>query len=176
MKAVYQIKIKLANIAPTIWRSILIPTSSTLFDLHQAIQSAMHWKNKHHYMFEYDGAQYDGEAGQSILLTELKLSPQNRLTYLYDLDNHWEHHLLIEEILPAKANQTYPLCIAGARAAPPEGIDGVCGYESMLETLDDADGEAYEDLLEQIGEDFDPDIFDIKAANRRLSSQQEALA
>jgi len=34
------------------------------------------------------------------------------------------------------------------------------GYENMLEILKDPENEEYEDIVEWLGEDFDPEYFD----------------
>ncbi len=47
---------------------------------------------------------------------------------------------------PDKRRQ-YPLCVAGARAGPPEDCGGVWGYRDLLATLEKGRDEAYDDLL-----------------------------
>ena len=63
---------------------------------------------------------------------------------------------------------TYPLCIAGGRAGPPEDCGGVWGYRDLLAMLEKGRGEAYDDLLTWLGGDFDPDGFEGNTVNRRL--------
>src|SRR5262245_52788243 len=43
---------------PPIWRRLQVPSSSTLEELHCAIQSAFGWENYHMWVFETSGAQY----------------------------------------------------------------------------------------------------------------------
>ena len=42
-KRIYQFKVTLTGITPTIWRCILVPENYSFWDLHVAIQDAMGW-------------------------------------------------------------------------------------------------------------------------------------
>jgi hypothetical protein len=44
----------------------------------------------------------------------------------------------------------------------------VWGYEELIDRLSDPDDPDYEQLWETVGEDFDPEWFDLKAVNQRL--------
>ena len=45
--AVYQLRIQLRGISPPIWRRLLIPVTSTILNLHEAIQAVMGWEDIH---------------------------------------------------------------------------------------------------------------------------------
>jgi Plasmid pRiA4b ORF-3-like protein len=59
------------------------------------------------------------------------------------------------------------VCTGGKRACPPEDCGGIWGYEEMLETLNSV-GEEKVELIEWLGEDFDPEVFEIDRVNWRL--------
>lgn len=40
--------------------------------------------------------------------------------YIYNHDDHWEHEMFLENILPWNPRETYPKIIGGRRACPPE--------------------------------------------------------
>ena len=82
--------------------------------------------------------------------------------YTYDFGDNWEVKFRLEKILPRKEGVKYPICTAGKRAAVPKDIGGIWGYENMLEILKDPEHEEYEDAVEWLGEDFDPEYFDPK--------------
>ena len=48
---VLQLKIRLLEISPMIWRRVLVPASYTLEELHGVIQVAMGWESLHLYQF-----------------------------------------------------------------------------------------------------------------------------
>jgi len=89
-------------------------------------------------------------------------SMENRSAeYVYDFGDNWEHKIQLEKILPGEKGATYPICIKGMRACPPKDCGGLWGYSDILEALEDPDNEETEELLDWVGEDFDPKHFDI---------------
>ncbi len=48
---VYQFRITLENVTPTIWRVIQVPETYTFWDFHMAIQNAMKWTHSHLHQF-----------------------------------------------------------------------------------------------------------------------------
>ncbi len=82
--------------------------------------------------------------------------------YIYDFGDNWEHIIKLEKIFPRDKNVDYPICIAGKRACPPEDCGGIWGYENFLEIINDPDNEEYEDMIEWVGGEFDPEHFDVK--------------
>jgi hypothetical protein len=49
---VFQFKIELLEIIPTIWRRILVPADYNFWDLHVAVQDSMGWQDRHLHHFE----------------------------------------------------------------------------------------------------------------------------
>jgi hypothetical protein len=41
MAKIYQIKVTLKNIAPPVWRKILVESDTALYDLHKILQTTM---------------------------------------------------------------------------------------------------------------------------------------
>jgi hypothetical protein len=81
--------------------------------------------------------------------------------YEYDFGDSWDHAVLLEKILPTEASVTYPRCIAGKRACPPEDSGGIGGYEEKLEILNHPRRKYYKEVRNWMG-DFDPEHFDLK--------------
>jgi len=174
---VSQFKITLRDIKPPIWRRIQIPETYTFWDLHVAIQDAMGWSDYHLHEFEMGGPSTglkvnigipDEDFGREILpgwkqkITDY-FSMGNRLAeYIYDFGDNWEHIIKLEKIFPRDKNIDYPICIDGKRACPPEDCGGIWGYENFLEIINDPDNEEYEDMIEWVGGEFDPEHFDVK--------------
>ena len=82
--------------------------------------------------------------------------------YTYDFGDNWQVKVRLEKILPRTEGVEYPVCTEGKRASVPEDSGGIGGYMYKLEVLKDPQHEDYEDTLEWIGEDFDPEYFDPK--------------
>ncbi len=172
---IYQFKITLENIQPEIWRRIQVPETYSFWDLHVAIQDSMGWLDYHLHQFiirdSLTGSQHeigipDGEYAQSVFpgwkrLIKNYFTPENpQATYLYDFGDGWELMIALEEIKPQDINQQYPICLAGARACPPEDCGGIGGYEELLKILQNPRHKEYKETLQWVGGKFDPDYFD----------------
>ena len=161
----YQLKITLADSEPEVWRSVLVPAQISLAELHSVVQKAMGWENQHEYRFRL------GMAGELICrldggLSEAVATLEGRpLYYTYDFKSGWLHRIEVEE---AAAAEDLPVCLAGAAACPPESTGGVWGFDELMARLENTDDPEYLDLLDKYG-DFAPEVFDLAAANARLS-------
>lgn len=180
-KLIYQLKVTLEDSKPPIWRRILVPAEITLYNLHETIQIAMGWMNYHLHMFtiygqifgdpaddEYDNFGTKNETRYN--LKQLGLSEKSKFFYTYDFGDSWDHVILVEKILPAEKGEQYPVCLKGKRACPPEDVGGVWGYEDFLDAITDPSHEEHDEFLEWIGDDFDPEEFDLEYVNAALKS------
>lgn len=179
---VYQFRITLLDVHPPIWRRIQVQDCA-LDELHGHIQAAMGWTDSHMYLFDIDGlsygraVEYDSDGGyelvsasQTLLQTVVPESQRGfSFRYTYDLGDGWEHLVVLERTCAAEPKATYPICLDGRRACPPENCGGTPGYEHLLLVLHDPDHEDYDDLLEWTGKDFDPEDFDPKRATRLMA-------
>jgi hypothetical protein len=165
----------LKDIKPPVWRRIQVPWTYTFWGLHVAIQDAIGWSDAHLHQFELtdpvtretiDVGVPDDDFDESAMLPgwEYKIadwfSIHKSANYVYDFGDSWEHRVELEKTLPREANTSYPTCVGGRRACPPEDCGGTCGYEEFLEAINDPEHEQHEELLEWIGGEFDPEYFD----------------
>jgi hypothetical protein len=169
---VYQFKITLIGSKPPIWRKITVPGNYRFWDLHVAIQDAMGWEDCHlHEFIMYSprtkrnvqiGIPEDNEYLKSTgeFIRDFFSLQNPAATYVYDFGDDWRHKLTLEKVTPEKEDVDYPLCNGGKNACPPEDCGGLPGYYGYLEILQNPDNEGYEDVLEWLGEDFDPAEFD----------------
>ena len=186
---IYQIKITLKGSKPPVWRRLLMSSETTLAQLHDIIQTAMGWYDSHLHMFSIHNEHYsipydedhllelDAQDGRRIKLSQLITAEGEKFTYEYDFGDGWEHIILIERILPPldriiplNAKQTFPVCLQGKRACPPEDVGGIWGYQTFLEAIKDPEHPEHDEYQEWIGGDFDPDAFDLDAINKALRS------
>ena len=91
-----------------------------------------------------------------------------RFHYEYDFGDSWEHEVLFEGCAEAEPDREYPVCVAGKRACPPEDVGGVWGYADFLEAIGNKKNPQHDEMLEWVGDDFDPDKFDPGAATKSM--------
>ena len=183
---VHQLKISLSGVSrPPVWRRVLVPADVTLGDLHEVIQVAMGWDDYHMHLFSVGGQNYgspDPELGhasdRNVLLSQVLSGPGDRLGYTYDFGDDWEHDILLEETRTAVPEESYPSCVAGKGACPPEDCGGAWGYAELKEILATPSHEGHQDMLEWLGldagKDFDPKEFSVADVNARLSPLAKA--
>jgi hypothetical protein len=103
----------------------------------------------------------------------------DRVRYTYDFGDDWEHDILIEDVLTAEPGISYPRCLAGRRACPPEDCGGIWGYAELLEILADPSHVEHAARLEWLSldsaEEFDPATFDRDEVNETLSEMAKVL-
>lgn len=110
-----------------IWRRLLVTGNTTLLELNEVIQLAMGWEGYHLWTFSINGREYGHAYGGGLgsdtyetTLSELKLRPRQRFLYEYDFGDYWQHEMWLEKITELEPNKSYPICIGGKRACPPE--------------------------------------------------------
>ncbi|MBV8539881.1 MAG: plasmid pRiA4b ORF-3 family protein [Pseudonocardiales bacterium] len=176
---VHQITVTLAEVTdPPVWRRLLIPATMSLSRLHEVIQTAMGWQNCHLHSFTDGNRTYglpDPELEftdeRSVRLGDLDLN-RGAIRYSYDFGDDWEHEILIEALGAAEPGESYPRCIGGGGACPPEDCGGPPGYAQLREVLADPGDEEHDDMVRWLGLEhaceFDPAAFDIELVNREL--------
>lgn len=176
--AVYQLRVVLRGSEPRIWRRLLVRADTTLPRLHDVIQRAIGWDDDHMHQFRIAGTVYHPMPDQLMwtravdesrvrLYTAMRYAKAAGL-YEYDFGDSWTHELLVEKVLEREPGAAYPICIAGKRLGPPEDSGGVWGYSHLVAAYEDEDHPDHERAIEWLGEDFDPDDFDVKDVNARL--------
>jgi hypothetical protein len=169
----YELKVSLKEIRPSIWRVIQVPSDTNLRRMHKILQTAMGWENTHLYLFTVDGNRYsepstDWSVMDSRMLTLNKIFAGGKTSfkYEYDMGDGWVHEITLKKQI--ESNNTKPGCIGGARACPPEDCGGVPGYYRLLEALSDPKNEEHDAMVEWVGEGYDPEAFDLAAVDQAL--------
>jgi Plasmid pRiA4b ORF-3-like protein len=178
---------------PKVWRQIKVRPDLTFDQLHQVIQAAFGWANSHLYMFSEHGfgdlitinSPYDDEGGinaENILADSILMALYNsaifnkenpqKLKYIYDFGDNWEHDITaigFDRDAKGKAE-----IVAGGGACPPEDCGGLHGFADIKKSLKTGKpsaihGESWLPWLKEMGlRNYDPNVFDLKAAERRL--------
>lgn len=194
----YVFKIKLEGSSkPPIWRKIKVSESLTFLELHWVIQGVFGWYNSHlreftpsgwggtpiiqedHGIEDWDGPPFSnpktwprGERydGSKIKLKDYFHSPKQRIVYVYDFGDDWEHTVELMEITDEKILQ--PVCLAGKGKTPMEDCGGMWGYYDMVEAINDRKHPGHEDFIEWLdfkkGQKWDVCYFDLVGTRARL--------
>jgi hypothetical protein len=176
-RLVYRFRIELVEIEPLIWRQIEVPETYSLWDLHVAIQSAMGWHDAHLHLFEVSvqgtrSPRHIGipvgeelvelppvEPGWEVKIGEVFPRVGTEVPYTYDFGDNWVHCVTLEGILIREPRKHFPRCLDGARACPPEDCGGVFGYYDVLDIIASPQHPMYEETMDWLGGDFDPEGF-----------------
>jgi hypothetical protein len=178
---IYQIKVTLLGTRPPIWRRLHVPSSLTLAQLHDAVQTAMGWHGGHMHEFrsgqryfsepdpEYRSMGMDpAENERKVRLSDVLRKTGNKLIYTYDLGDSWEHAIVLEKQLPVDPIASYPVCTDGQLACPPDDCGGIPGFYDLVEAVADPNHEQHKELRDWLGYDFDPMAFSIDSVNQML--------
>jgi hypothetical protein len=108
-RVILQLRAMLRGISPLIWRRLLVPSDTTIAQLHKVLQVAFGWEDMHPHRFEIRGREYglSREGGvffdtdaRKVRMGDLKLRRMERFTYEYDFGDSWVHDIRIEARLP----------------------------------------------------------------------------
>jgi hypothetical protein len=176
--SIFEIEIRLREIKPVVWRRLLVPASIRLGALHSVLNETMGWTNSHLHSFKLDERSFgdprldpDGELDfedeRKVKLDSL-IDVGAFITYEYDFGDSWEHDVRVLRRRESDDRLHYPLCVAGARACPPEDCGGAHGYELLLRSLGDEKHPEHDESLTWVGGLFDPEGFDVNRTNHAL--------
>jgi hypothetical protein len=175
VKRVYQLKIRLKGSRSPIWRRIQVPGNVTLAALHPIILAAMGWHGGHLYAFWVGQSQYGDPDPDLYILDARKLTlagavrkAGTRFSYDYDFGDDWDHQITVEKTLAAEAGISYPRCLTGRRACPPEDCGGIDSFSTLLEAIEDPGHPEHGYAQERLGHG-DPAGFDLERINTRLA-------
>ena len=183
---IYQLKVTLADSKPPIWRRILVASDVDLSLFHDILQDAMGWTDSHLHQFIAGGVMYstpddDLAPGFGVefkdeskyKLSQVLKKEKASLTYEYDFGDSWTHKIVLEKILPYEGSIEAPSCIKGKRACPPEDCGGIWGYENLIAIIQDPKHPEHQDMLEWLGDEFDPEHFDLDEINKALQAYRK---
>lgn len=158
---IYQFHIWLRGISPLIWRRLLLRSDQSIADLHYALQLAFGWSDSHLNRFRIHGKDFgvyheggplfDDNADQTRL-ADFRFRHGEPFLYEYDFGDCWEHRIRLERIRPLEPKRSYPVCIGGRRAVPPEDCGGVWAFQQCREEAPWRAQELFEEISECVRE------------------------
>jgi hypothetical protein len=167
-----QLRIELAGIYPPVWRRVHVRADATLAGLHEVVQTAMGWEAMHLWRFgPWYVNEVRGEFDTALTVAEVLTAPGQRIGYLYDFGDQWEHRIELEKIITRpRPSSVLPRCTGGKWACPPEDSGGPWGYEQLLKALRARKGWRYQQARELTGTKFNAETFDQTETNTRLAA------
>ncbi len=166
---VYEFKVSLKETSPLVWRTFLAHEFIELSELHMLIQMSMGWQASHLYEFKINNKSFgnaDGmPAADDVLLLDV-LGLSKKFTYTYDFGDNWVHEIEITKTLETDPRMTYPVCVGGENACPPEDCGGVDGFSDLKKILSGKDSSEKDEMLSFVGGFYNPNTFDPNFVNR----------
>ena len=184
---VYQLKITISGSNPTIWRRFLVDSEINLYKLHNIIQIVMGWTDSHLHHYRENNVFYGTPQPDSgwdfnskfktvderkYKINQILTRPKMRILYEYDFGDSWWHEVVLEKILEKDNKVNPPICLNGAMACPPEDCGGIGGYYNLLGVNRNPKDPEYDDMIEWLGDEFDPEKIDLEAINKKLKNNQ----
>ena len=156
----YQIKVTLKDIFPKIWRRLQIPSNITFKEFSLILNTAMGWDSYHLSGFtigkgrdsifiedypddkeEKKAQKKDGVLNSKRVKIDEYLLGDQKITYIYDFGDSWEHEIVLEEVLEDYKNK-YAQVVTYRGNCPPEDCGGSQGYYQLMY----GDGEEAEEM------------------------------
>ena len=183
------IRVDLLGAKPPIWRRLELSPDLTLAQVHGVLQAAFEWDDSHLHEFVagdrwargFDRISYSPPEFQmeeiglgtvrdtrTHFLGDILRAPGDKLFYIYDFGDDWEHRLVLEKVVERDPDAPAARCLAGRRAAPLEDCGGIWQYQYMMEAGFDPSHPGYADAQEWVewafgdNSPFDPAAFDVK--------------
>ena len=174
---VHRLRVTLLDVSPRVWREVRVPSVVGLHLLHAVVQIAMGWEDRHlhewrvgdrHYVASEEEDWGEGALDEAGVTLASVGPPDAAFRYFYDLSDGWEHLVEVLSVDRYDASVVPLACLGGARACPPEDIGGPFGYEHLVDALADPDDAEHQAVLEEFGDRWDAEDFDIARVNERL--------
>jgi|TARA_B100000614_G_scaffold79317_1_gene70800 hypothetical protein len=179
------------DIEPMISRTLELPITLNLAQLHEVLQAAFGWTDSHLHQFNIGGLIYgapefdeDGLSdSRTFEATEVRMidlhfpyDPREKpltILYEYDFGDNWRHLLRLERVA-REQNAKYPRCIAGKRSGPPEDVGGTSGYADFLGAWLDPDHEEHKAMRRWVGRKFHPETCNLDDINKAIAKAMRA--
>ncbi|CAI5525594.1 unnamed protein product [Closterium sp. Naga37s-1] len=202
--------VRMRQIDPPIWRRMEVSGHMTLRQFHKhVLRLSMGWARDHHaYKFRSSSGPCPGVwfgptlsaapdfalarmLGQGladdncVLLGEMLVKEGDRMAYVYDLTDRWEHEIVLLHATPGPPHR--PLraeVVDGWGACPPEDVGGMGGYLRLLERVRSSHGSKRDAACTRVLkaankshlDSFDPTNFPLNACRAALEKHLASAA
>ncbi len=178
----FELYVALRDIKPAIWRRVRVPAAASLDVLHDVLQIAFGWEDRHLHDFFVGDIRFGViEPDDELFAVDEHAAPLgavarvgSELVYRYDYGDDWEHAIKVERVL--SDGDDLILCTGGARARPPEDCGGPPGYAHMLAVLANPENDEHRSMKQWVGRGYDPEKLNLAAVNKKLATLSKRLA
>ncbi len=190
---IYELKVTLKDVGTQVRRNIQIDGNTTFYDLHRVLQVAFDWENYHLHSFfvnksngkrmehvEISREQQDDFTDflgmreiyneKEELLADWLRMPDDKLTYVYDFGDNWNHEIKFTKKLKPKQGVVYPRCTGAKNIAPDEDTRGEVLMGDVDLTHPDTSGN---ELTEEVNEEFRFQLKDMLSTSEQLSDDND---
>lgn len=124
---VYQFRLFIQKVSPSIWRRVQLRDDQTLAVFHEVLQIVFGWSDEFLHRFQLRGRIYAvprafgtayTKSAEEVTIRDLNLRPRERFLYEYNFIDWWQVQIRLEKILPFDDTQSYPFCVNGSQAGP----------------------------------------------------------
>ena len=158
------LRIELANVKPSVWRKVEVPSNMMLDSFHELIQAVMGWENEHLHAFRTKDRSIEEDEELELAVGDLLEKEGSTLVYEYDFGDGWVHKITLQKMSPADPSDRTVRILGGKNACPPEDFGGPWHYSDFVAALASGDKirlkKEFGETLEWLGDDFDPSYFD----------------
>lgn len=182
---IYELLIELDQVEPKVWRLLRIPASSSMRNLHHAIQLSMGWENCHLYMFRTGDEtvtqidftdEDDFLEDHEVRIDEFLMSQGDSIKYIYDFGDDWSHTVTLKKIDEDGEDELLPRCLDGARNCPPEDVGGLPGYLNFIKIMANSRLPEYEEMVDWYGGIYDAERFRLEIVNEDFEEFDDYIA
>jgi Plasmid pRiA4b ORF-3-like protein len=181
----FWVRVEVMGVIPPIWRTLEVRSDLTLDVLHQVIQAAFSWEDRHLHRFHPTpdphtsdlemiinvGDEDEGEEGiseSSLTLDQLLHEPGDTWYYTYDFGDDWTHLITLESAHHPAVDSPPAVCLAGEQRGPIEDSAGPHGYQEVLDAVGDPSHPRHQEVSEWlsfIGASLADDMIDLSKIN-----------
>lgn len=190
MPTAYQLRIELCHFEPTVYRDVLVNPATTLPKLHKLIQTLMGWQDEHSHGFalplknegyyrvpgcrryEKPGLEsWDDPANNEARykLQDLLKKPKDKLLYLYDFGDDWEHLITLKAEVETAA--PLPQLLKAQNGCPPDDCGGPSGAQHWATVWHDKAHEDHGMAVDMFG-GKEPGSLDLEALQKAVKKLQ----
>jgi hypothetical protein len=179
----FVLRLEIAGTEPRIWRRMLVQESMWLSRLHDSIQIAFDWFDYQTHAFVFDDLRMGNpvrqeglvvEDDRDVTLADFDFEHRGRFGYEYHFGETWRIEITVEKTGVIEKGQTYPQCLAGERAGPPEDCGGLEAFHDMLVCIKEPESDLGREWINWLGPDYDPERCDLDKINKALRKMGKA--